>query len=76
MKNDLILSKVKKIFEGIFPEKFALNRKQAQYRNWDSFAHMELISKIEQEFSISLSLEDTVAIESAQDVIRLLNKKA
>ncbi len=79
MTEDQTKQKIKGIFLVVFPElkksPFSFTKKQLDYRNWDSFAHMELVSKIEQTFSISLTLEDTVSIESAQDVVKLLQGK-
>ena len=43
--------KIKEIFFKIFPEEndltFKMDKKQLEFENWDSFAHLQLVSKIE-----------------------------
>ncbi len=46
---------LKKIFLQVFPEieeNFSLNKPQAEFENWDSLAHLHLISEIENVFNV------------------------
>ena len=70
--------KLKDIFVKIFPEienDFDLNREQSDYENWDSFSHVNLISEIEDQFSIELETDEIISISSARSVLELINKK-
>lgn len=42
---------------------------------WDSFAHLDLIVKLEQEFGISFTPDEIGSIESYQDIKRVINGK-
>ncbi len=74
-----INQKIKKIFKEVFPElkntDFNLNKTQDQFEEWDSFSHMQLVSKIEQEFSISLEIEEVIEADSALKFIEIIKKK-
>ena len=70
--------KIKEIFVKIFPEivaDFDLNRDQSDYENWDSFTHVNLVSEIEDQFSIELETDEIISISSARSVLELINKK-
>jgi acyl carrier protein len=70
--------KIKEIFVKIFPEivdDFDLNRDQSDYENWDSFTHVNLVSEIEDQFSIELETDEIISISSAKSVLELINKK-
>ena len=41
---------------------------------WDSIGHMTLISKLEEEFNISMETDDIVSFDSFKRVLRFLNK--
>ena len=41
---------------------------------WDSIGHMTLISKLEEEFNISMETDDIVSFDSFKKGIEILNK--
>jgi len=47
--------------------------KQEIYK-WDSLVHMELVTVIENDFNIQMSMEDIVTIDSVQKIIDVLTK--
>ena len=57
------------IFTEVFPklsrDNFDWKKSQKQYENWDSFAHLHLITLVESKFDISLSIEEATSINSA-----------
>ena len=59
-----IENKIKEIFFDVFSnindENFDWNAKQEDYLNWDSFAHLELMTSTETKFNIKISPEDTL----------------
>jgi len=70
---------VKRIFIELFPElrneKFDFKKKQAAFKEWDSFMHMKLISTIEERFGKALNMEEAMDVDSPQKFVDLLSKK-
>jgi acyl carrier protein len=42
---------------------------------WDSFAHMSMIAAIEQEFKISLTLDEVIAMQTLPKIVEVVSKK-
>lgn len=64
------------IFTEVFPnlskDNFNWRKSQKQYENWDSFAHLHLITLVESKFNISLSIEETTSINSALKLLECI----
>ena len=64
---------IKNIFFEVFPnlseKEFSWNKEQKDYENWDSFAQLNLITFVESKFNITLSLEESIDIKSAHDLL-------
>jgi len=64
---------IKNIFFEVFPNlseaEFVWNKEQKDYENWDSFAQLNLITFVESKFDITLSLEESIDIKSARDLL-------
>ena len=64
---------IKAIFLDTFPSmkenEFDLDKKQEEYENWDSFAHLNLITMAESKFGINLSIDDATSIISARNLL-------
>ncbi|MEM3143897.1 MAG: acyl carrier protein [Candidatus Nitrosotenuis sp.] len=64
---------IMEIFTEVFPNlskaEFNWNRLQKDYENWDSFAHLHLISLTESKFNITFSIEETISINSAAKLL-------
>ena len=69
---------VKNIFLNVFPEinetEFNWDDTPTEYENWDSFAHLRLVSQIEKKFKIQLDLDDAINLNSASDFLKLTQK--
>ena len=74
-----IENKIKEIFFDVFSnlndENFDWNAKQEDYLNWDSFAHLELMTSTETKFNIKISPEDTLSIRTALDLSNLVESR-
>ena len=72
-------NEIKKIFFSVFAnlkdENFDWNAKQEDYSNWDSFAHLELMTTTETKFNIKISLEDALSIRTALDLAKLVESR-
>jgi acyl carrier protein len=68
-----IESEIKKIFFEVFPtmssDEFDWNKKQNEYESWDSFAHLHLITLIEERFNITLSVDESISMDSAKKLL-------
>ena len=64
---------IKNIFFEVFPNlsevEFSWNKEQKDYENWDSFAQLNLITFVESKFDITLSLEESIDVKSALDLL-------
>lgn len=71
-----IESEVKRIFSDVFPtinsKEFDWSKKQKDYDNWDSFAHLHLLTLAEERFNITLSVDESTSIDSAQRLLECI----
>ena len=69
-----IASIVKNIFFEVFPNlsesDFSWDKEQKDYENWDSFAQLNLITLSETKFDISFTLDESIDIKSASDLLK------
>lgn len=76
-KNEEIKSIIKDIFFEVFPnldeEKFIWEKEQKDYDGWDSFAQLNLITFTESKFNIEFSLEESIEIKSANDLLKCIS---
>lgn len=70
---------IKKIFFQIFPnlnkDSFNFEMDRSEFENWDSLSHMQLISEVENAFSLSFEMDEVVEINKPQDLVKLVEKK-
>lgn len=73
---------VKEKVYDILAEVFSISREQisdeigpGDLRAWDSLGQLELLTGIEREFNLRLSVDDIVAIESVADIVRIVEEK-
>ena len=74
-----VTERVKGVFGKVFPETagtFDPEKEQRSFENWDSFAHLELVSALESEFGVTFSLQDVATIDRPRGFIELIAKKA
>ena len=73
MTNNNLEDNIKTIFLDTFPNmkenEFDLDKRQEEYENWDSFAHLNLITMAESKFGINLLMDDATSIISARNLL-------
>jgi|TARA_B100000315_G_scaffold254333_1_gene295158 acyl carrier protein len=52
-----------------------LNKKQDEFESWDSFSHMEIASKCEEKFNLTLEMDEIVELDTPQKFVELIQKK-
>ena len=62
-------------FQDLDEDTFDFNRKQEEFENWDSLSHIELISKVENNFDISLEIGEVIGLNSPQNLVEIVEKK-
>jgi acyl carrier protein len=66
--------------EGIFADVFKFDgaisaqTSRADVPKWDSLRHIALVTAIEQNFGVSLSMDEMVEIRSVQDICNILDR--
>ena len=59
---------------GINKDKLKKDLKYNSISKWDSVGHMNMIAKLEQEFKISMEMDDIIDFSSYKVVIKILKK--
>ena len=54
---------------------FDWKKKQNDYEDWDSFSQLNLITMLEEKFSISISDMDSISIRSAEDALNFVKNR-
>lgn len=67
--------RIKTIMEEVFGLEIDDNFSKNSTDKWDSFTHLDLIVKLEQEFNISFTPDEIGSIESYQDIKRVIDGK-
>ena len=73
-----MVDQVKEIISEVFDIAISSineNSALANFEEWDSLNHMELIVTIEKKFKIEMSFEEIVSIKSVGDLINILKSK-
>ena len=77
MQDKKIKIDVKNIFFEVFPklseDEFEWAKEQKDYDNWDSFAQLNIITFAESKFDITFSLDESIEIKSANDLLNCIN---
>ena len=77
MQDEKIKTDVKNIFFEVFPklseDEFEWGKEQKDYDNWDSFAQLNIITFAESKFDITFSLDESIEIKSANDLLNCIN---
>ena len=77
MQDNKIKTDVKNIFFEVFPklseDEFEWEKEQKDYDNWDSFAQLNIITFAESKFDITFSLDESIEIKSANDLLNCIN---
>lgn len=75
-----IEARLQHIFEELFDIKidnaaFSNNLVYKKISKWDSFGHVELITKIESNFEVKLTFDDIVSMKSFKNCVDIISNK-
>lgn len=73
-------AKLKRIFEDLFDIEiedvaFTNNLAYKEINKWDSFGHVELITKIESIFELKLTFDDIVSMKNFKSCVNIISEK-
>ena len=77
MTNELIKQKVEKLLKKTFPSadgKIVDTMGPEEITEWDSLTHLNLITEINNEFSINIQFEDVLLINKISDIYKVIDK--
>ena len=77
MTNELIRQKVEKLLTKTFPSvdgKIMDTMGPEEITEWDSLTHLNLITEINNEFSINIQFEDVLLINKISDIYKVIDK--
>lgn len=58
------------VFQNLDKTNFSWEKEQKDYENWDSFTQLNLITLTEAKFDITFTLEESIDIKSANDLLK------
>ena len=67
--------KIINIMKEEFNEEIDENFSKFSTDEWDSFKHLSLVSRLEEEFNISFTPDEIGEMESLKDIIKIVNEK-
>jgi len=77
--NKELMDTIKNIFFEVFPNldetNFSWEKEQKDYDNWDSFTQLNLITLAEAKFDITFSLDESISIKSANDLLKTVKSQ-
>ena len=62
------------VFSNLDKNDFSWEKEQKDYEHWDSFVQLNLITFAEAKFNISLTLEESIEIKSAKDLLKTVER--
>ena len=77
MTNELIRQKVEKLLKKTFPSvdgKIMDTMGPEEITEWDSLTHLNLITEINNKFSINIQFEDVLLINKISDIYKVIDK--
>lgn len=77
MERNEIMKKVTEIFRDVFDDETIVltdSTTANDIEDWDSLAHITLITSIEEEFNYKFSMKDVLGLKNVGEMIDLLEK--
>jgi acyl carrier protein len=73
-----VLAKVQECFKSAFdvePQSITIDTVPSDVPGWDSMGHVSLASCMEQEFGVSLDVDELMEMENVKAIVRILEAK-
>jgi acyl carrier protein len=76
--SEYVLTKVRLAFKAAFdidPETVTLDTSASDIPLWDSVGHLSLASSLEEQFGISLDVDELMEMENVREIVRIVQSK-
>lgn len=73
-----ILAKIETIFQKVFNDSTLHITEESNANTvdkWDSLHHITLLSMIQEDFGITLDIDEVISIENIGDIVKILDEK-
>ncbi|OGD63345.1 hypothetical protein A2160_02570 [Candidatus Beckwithbacteria bacterium RBG_13_42_9] len=64
-----------KILKGVDKNTFDFSKDRTDFEDWDSLAHMQLVSEVESAFGITFEMDEVIEISKPEDFLLLIRKR-
>ena len=74
----MIMEQLQEIFRDVFADDAIVlqgTTKSSDIEDWDSLAHIQLISEIENHFGIQFTLQEAVAASNVSEFVQIIESK-
>jgi acyl carrier protein len=75
---EYILTKVRAAFQASFdvdPQSVTMETNASDVPGWDSMGHLSLASNLEQDFGITLDVDELLEMENVREIVRIVSMK-
>lgn len=73
-----VLARLQEVFHETFgtdSQLISLETTPSDIPAWDSVGHLDLASRLERVFGISLDVDDLMEMENVREIVRIINSK-
>ena len=77
MSKEEILNRLQTIFQNVFDEDVSINEetKPSDIDGWDSLTQIVLLSAIQNNFDIDISMDEAITIDGVASIIKIIEAK-
>ena len=77
MSKEEILNRLQIIFQNVFDEDVSINEetKPSDIDGWDSLTQIVLLSAIQNNFDIDISMDEAITIDGVASIIKIIESK-
>ena len=77
MSKEEILNRLQTIFQNVFDEDVSINEetKPSDIDGWDSLTQIVLLSAIQNNFDIDISMDEAIMIDGVASIIKIIESK-
>ena len=73
---EVVRPEIKSLFANVFKYdgEIDMSTSRREIQKWDSLQHVALVAALEEQFGISLSMDEMIEIRSVKDICNILNR--
>ena len=77
MSKEEILNRLQAIFQNVFDEDVSINEetKPSDIDGWDSLTQIVLLSAIQNNFGIDISMDEAITIDGVASIVKIIEAK-